>query len=564
LEKVKWRRRKTQPRGRHAGEEPLRPRWDEQFVLEDVRDDSKLAVDVWNVRDGVADEFFGKVTIVISEALQSPAPAWHELLPGRVQLWVSWTPYVDGDSTVGEPVVLTLPPPEGASLPRPADAQPTGYQSGGPAPIESPTSSLNTPQRARAKLEAQAMAYEEEEFEDDEEVVDVEELPSGSPPKSSSERTPAHPPPAAPEFFEFTHRGGTGNGPKENQDAYFLHQFDAQNSVFGVLDGHGSDHGKIAAWAAANASKRFLVDNFERLRTDPEEVMTECFKQAHEAVYLAIEKQPEVYAADGILVQDVDEEEWPLGYDAADGGTTASIGALIDGRTLIYASAGDSCSLLGLPAASGAPITTELVPEHSPTNQKCWEERLQHTGVHVVFDHPDMFDDQPHNLLPIFTRDNKGGWHIADSTLTRADELGCGLKTERGDRAAVVMTPEDGKFSQMMLGVTRSVGDFYHQTYGVTWRPEVVVKDLRQACEQTGCSSAVLILASDGVWDHWSFDESMTELVVEGGGMGGSAPTTKQKVMAFFEQTRLKGEEAFGDGADNLTGIVAILPKPVS
>ena len=36
------------------------------------------------------------------------------------------------------------------------------------------------------------------------------------------------------------------------------------------------------------------------------------------------------------------------------------------------------------------------------------------------------------------------------------------------------------------------------------------------------------------------------------------------QVMAFFEQTRLKGEEAFGDGADNLTGIVAILPKLAS
>ena len=35
------------------------------------------------------------------------------------------------------------------------------------------------------------------------------------------------------------------------------------------------------------------------------------------------------------------------------------------------------------------------------------------------------------------------------------------------------MTPEEGKFSQMMLGVTRSLGDFYHQHYGVTWEPEV-------------------------------------------------------------------------------------------
>ena len=28
--------------------------------------------------------------------------------------------------------------------------------------------------------------------------------------------------------------------------------------------------------------------------------------------------------------------------------------------------------------------------------------------------------------------------------------------------------------------------------------------------------------------------------------------------MDFFEETRAKGEEAFGDGADNLTGIVAV------
>ena len=49
------------------------------------------------------------------------------------------------------------------------------------------------------------------------------------------------------EYVEFTHRGGTGNGPKENQDAYFLAHIDDQNAVFGVLDGHGGDHGAVAA-----------------------------------------------------------------------------------------------------------------------------------------------------------------------------------------------------------------------------------------------------------------------------------------------------------------------------
>eukprot|EP00965_Chrysotila_dentata_P103990 3433752-Pleurochrysis_carterae.AAC.1 len=30
---------------------------------------------------------------------------------------------------------------------------------------------------------------------------------------------------------------------------------------------------------------------------------------------------------EGVLVQEVDESEWPLGYDAADGGCTAAIAA---------------------------------------------------------------------------------------------------------------------------------------------------------------------------------------------------------------------------------------------
>ena len=51
LEKVKWRRRKSQARGRGKGEEPLRPVWDEAWVFEDVRSDSKVAIDVWTKAD---------------------------------------------------------------------------------------------------------------------------------------------------------------------------------------------------------------------------------------------------------------------------------------------------------------------------------------------------------------------------------------------------------------------------------------------------------------------------------------------------------------------------------
>ena len=96
----------------------------------------------------------------------------------------------------------------------------------------------------------------------------------------------------------------------------------------------------------------------------------------------------------------------------------------------------------------------------------------------------------------------------------------------------------------------------------MTWQPEVVVKDLAAECAADGASAACLIIASDGVWDHWEFDESMAALCDLENNKPGRPLTTRARVMDFFEETRAKGEEAFGDGADNLTGIVAILPCP--
>lgn len=61
-----------------------------------------------------------------------------------------------------------------------------------------------------------------------------------------------------------------------------------------------------------------------------------------------------------------------------------------------------------------------------------------------------------------------------------------------------------------MLGVTRSLGDFYHQQYGVTWEPEIVVHDL---AEMLGAAPfGMMCIASDGVWDHWTFEEAMDQL----------------------------------------------------
>ena len=41
-------------------------------------------------------------------------------------------------------------------------------------------------------------------------------------------------------------------------------------------------------------------------------------------------------------------------------------------------------------------------------------------------------------------------------------------------------------------------------------------------------------------------------------------PPNSTLVADFFENTRAKGEEAFGDHADNLTGVVVAIPNPAA
>ena len=78
----------------------------------------------------------------------------------------------------------------------------------------------------------------------------------------------------------------------------------------------------------------------------------------------------------------------------------------------------------------GALVLTEhnatFAVEHSPTRVDEYAARLCPPPVHVVYDHPDMFD-APANMLHVFCADGKGGWKLDDESLRRADEVGCGV-----------------------------------------------------------------------------------------------------------------------------------------
>ena len=539
LEPTRFRRRKVPAKPTHN------PLWNDdqaKFTLQNVAPKAKLVVDVYQTQemnnheqlDQTPDDFVGKVTIPLDNLMPGPPMcSWYELIPGRIRIQLGWQSPMDSYDQ-GLPQVLQglessqdsheLEPPQDSST-DPANAKIVN-----PAP---------TPTRPAPRLDAVTTPQ-----------VDVTTVP----PVSLPFAPPLPPLPSDQlslklDVYDYTHRGGSGQGPKENQDAHFVSRIDDSNYIIGVLDGHGGAHGRIASHAASRAIQDHLKQHFNELRSDPEEVMRDAFRAGHDAVWTAISKQADVFERDGMLCMEVDPDEWPLGYDAVDGGTTASIAAIIDGRRLIYAAVGDSAGVLAAGDEGSADIY-ELVEEHSPTRRDEWKARLSTGGAEVVYDVPDLFDEDDENLLRVFCRGESGEWQLdADATST-ADARGCGFKTERGDRSTVIMTPESGPFSQMMLNVTRTLGDFYHQRYGVTWEPQVVQMDLT-ARSGKGTDS-VLCVASDGVWDLWTFEDAMQTLLEA----PSEASSRREHVLEFFEESRVRGFNAFGDSADNLTGVV--------
>ena len=559
LESVKWRRRKSAKWGSKRGDDPMRPQWDQEFEFDEVRDDAKIVVDVWNADDSGKEDFLGKVTLRLADLLLKPAPAWFELVPGRICLQLGWTALTATGDPAADPVPLSLPASAAVQQQQRPPPPPDEVKVAAPAPVPAPA-----PAPAASKPPAyKAPGPVVDEVEEVEEIEEIEayddEFESESPVAARAPAPAAAKAAAASsfklEFFEYTHKGGDGTGPKENQDAKFTIKFDDRNYILAVLDGHGGENGAIASQAAAEAMEHYFRANFDKVKSEPEAAMTRAFELAHDAIYKAIKRTEGTFEKDGMLVMEVDEEDWPLGYDAVDGGSTASVAAIIDGERLVYAAVGDSCSLYGVPGVGGQPNTTiELIPEHSPTNLNEWAERLHSSGIHVLYDSEMMFEG-PEHMLHVFCRDPSApsGWKMDQESIRRADAGGCGFKTERGDRAAMLVTPEEGKFSQMMLGVTRSLGDFYHQQYGVTWRPEVMVKPLSELAG--GKPESMIVLASDGFWDHWTFEDAVDDLTKPN--YRGGPATDKHVCHDWFENTRERGAEAFGNHADNLTAIVA-------
>jgi serine/threonine protein phosphatase PrpC len=423
----------------------------------------------------------------------------------------------------------------------------------------------------------------------------------------------------------YTHPGGSKPLDAKNQDTYFHLAIDDHNQVFGVLDGHGSENGTLVAEVASGAIKAYLAEHFNRLRTEPEAVFATAFERAHEAARQAVLESAlpdeNFKVVEGVVVDEWEGEDDQMHLDAVDGGTTATVIALVDGSTLVHAQVGDSSALLGGVARGGERasdgdgprvIFSELMEEHSATNvleyQRVLSSGPRSSMLRFTYDVPDALEDEGAHSLAIFRRSitGRGGgrrFELNDAAKEYAEELGAAPKNVAGELPTILLTATtDTMFPRLelplTLAMTRSIGDFYLHTCGVTWRPQVVQIDLahivRRGLDGCGLPSntatidveraggggeaagggdsadnpalsgsqpldhLTLILASDGVWDLYEKHDVFRQIVCPPTAAGQPSAAAHD----FFAASVELGAEIFGSSSDNMTGIVVYLNPP--
>lgn len=173
-------------------------------------------------------------------------------------------------------------------------------------------------------------------------------------------------------------------GGRENQDDWLVWQQKKSGlSVFGVLDGHGREVGKIAANAAKASIFRFCEEGCALLQSSPVDWLINAHKLAHDAIKQSFKvelegqgfeifEDPEGY----LLKRKNNSQSWSCVH----GGSSCSLVAIV-GSKMYIANVGDSSGTL---CASSSVLKTSML-EHivdaalPPTsslveNRKIWKE----------------------------------------------------------------------------------------------------------------------------------------------------------------------------------------------
>ncbi|KAK8805462.1 hypothetical protein WA158_002118 [Blastocystis sp. Blastoise] len=335
-----------------------------------------------------------------------------------------------------------------------------------------------------------------------------------------------------------------GSHDKVNDDRYFLLEGDSSEGHYvamGIFDGHFPDTGSLAASIACNTMQNVIKqkDFMHRLVRDTEKTFNALFKEAHLEIWKAfITYYQTNHITTGVKKRDdkgmflVKREKEEDSWECICGGTTASVVIILDGYKILTANVGDSHSYLGgfqtprhsadyfskksqpqknIPLIYNIPLIESLLEfheyvhlttSHSPDNIKEYQRitntfpaNKEKTKPEILFLY-DSLSSNKEDCPPLYAISEKGELYRTNKGLYQ--------KNIRNEWASFVMCPPTDPYYDA-LALTRSLGDFHLQTYGITYKPSISCIDLREAYTVKGDYSSVAnqtpqsMIANEGI-----------------------------------------------------------------
>jgi hypothetical protein len=229
-----------------------------------------------------------------------------------------------------------------------------------------------------------------------------------------------------------------------------------------------------------------------------------------------------------------------------------------------------------------------LVKEQSPTpyntdkQEQLQQQHKQTTNLRQNSTH----DMATRNHIPAQRSQNQNQRRPVFSVLDHDEVVhhathGSYYKNIRQEWASLCCTPKNAKYHES-LAFTRSLGDFYLHTFGLTHEPDVVTLDLValtrshhrplhskttkdtdddvEADDQVDVHDLnqqhewVVLMGSDGIWDCWRYGDAGDVILEMDRAHNRNASAMAH---AFMQRNKTESRNIFGAGCDNMTVIVA-------
>jgi serine/threonine protein phosphatase PrpC len=308
-----------------------------------------------------------------------------------------------------------------------------------------------------------------------------------------------------------------------NEDAEFTWISLNSITVIGaVFDGHGGHNGLLASFYCKNLLQAELDKVADVCETwSPStwsEFLTKFYELAHNGFRAILFNQPNEifsfipefrYKSKEYRTIDLKGVVRDQSNDPVHGGTTATIivNTFYESTSyLITSNCGDSeAFVVGLDKPD-EPI--ELTKSHSPDDVDEFERirdlDLEKYPKKLLFVYDQNNVHPKYNCSQVFNPDGSKIQKYVDNPWKK--EYNLHASTVRYDPSVYAVSPRDYNLQdKTCIAITRAIGDFYAHPLGLTYIPTITISEI------TNPASKLIVIASDGIWDCWKYEEFSTE-----------------------------------------------------